>query len=131
MPLRWIAVYRDGTSLASDDAPSEQIDRGQVVRLALVDAARGYQIVVQHLEPGWRLIYRRRTELRAGQPSLVAHLLGWQQTVAGRNVQHVSVVFEDDGGGWHVENIGRWREDHPWFYPIAPVPADSNPVGGG
>ncbi len=126
--FNWVARYRDGSSLYQKDpetgveSASEHIDRSRVHALEL-RREDGAPHVVQHFEPGQRLIYRRRTAMNAvtGEQFIV-HLLGRQETIEGQNVQHISVVFENDG---HIECIGRFDEKHAWFYPPQPVPADA------
>ena len=89
-----------------------------------------------HLEPGQRLIYRRRVERTVGSEApTVCYMIGWQQTLwdksdcdpeaDGRhilwhpiNVQSIAYVFENGT----IELAGKWREDHPWFYSVQYVP---------
>jgi len=131
--LTWTALYRDGSKLhqidpvTGQETSSERIDRAKLAAICLLDGDR--PIILQRFTAGQRVIFRRRVELheQSGRKTVV-YLLGWQRTVAGCNVQHVSAVFPMPGG-WAIENIDRWREGHRWFYPIAPVPADSVPVG--
>ena len=134
--LTWTAFYRDGSKLhqidpvTGQETSSERIDRSRLAAIALYDD-RGLLVLSQHYQPGWRAVFRRRTEIcqQTGQRQVV-YLLGWQQTVEGRNVQHISAVVQRPDGGTLVQNIGRWQEGHRWLYPIVPVPADSEPVGG-
>ena len=72
----------------------------------------GNTILELHLEPGQRLIYRRRHAQTIGKPLITVTIVGWQQTIAGQNVQSIAYVFEDG----RIELAGRWKEDHPWFY---------------
>jgi hypothetical protein len=117
MPYTWRATYKDGTVLDASkdrDLTVDGLDRKQLERFELVSQA-GASLMTLHLDPGQRLIYRRRVMLAqgAGKPS-ACHLIGWQQTVGGENVQSILYVFEDDG---RVEMAGRFRENHPFFYP--------------
>jgi hypothetical protein len=141
MPLTCHVIYKDGTYLTlwqrdpdtGIEYSSEQIDREKLDTI-IVSGAAGRPLLVQWLEPGQRLILRRRVERRIGVnpatgeewPSVMVILLGWQRTIGGENVQHLSVIFENDE---HVENICRYREDHPWFYSIQEVLADRQVIG--
>ncbi len=73
-----------------------------------------------HLEPGQRLIYRRRVEQTVGGPATVCYMIGWQQTIIGENIQSIAYVFENGT----IELAGKWREDHPWFYSVQAVPSE-------
>lgn len=122
----WIAIYKDMTTLLGRDPQSgkhisaEIINRPALRAFALVNA-EGRTVLTQYLEPNMRLIYRRRTAMTQGGTREICHLLGWQQNINGRNVQHISYVFEDDG---RIEMAGRFREDNHWFIPIEYVDAD-------
>jgi hypothetical protein len=111
----WRATYKDGTVFdkSKDDALSvDRLDRKQLKQFELVNQT-GKSLMTLHLDPGQRLIYRMRGDLDRGTgKDLVCHLLGWQQTVGGQNVQSILYVFEDG----RIEMAGRFREDHPWFY---------------
>lgn len=121
--MPWVARYNDGTELTQFNADGSEhrytdIDRSKLVSFALYDADGG-KILEVHLEPGQRLIYRRRVETRDGTPLKVVYIVGWQQTIAGQNVQSICYVFPD-----HVEVAGRWRNDHPWFYSVQYYPEE-------
>jgi hypothetical protein len=73
------------------------------------------------LEPGQRLIFRRRIEQPSGGPAIVCYLAGWQQTIHGQNVQSIAYVFEE---GSRIEWAGKFREGHAWFYAVDPVPCE-------
>ncbi len=114
MPYTWRATYKDGTILDASkdhDLSVDRLDRKQIEHFELVNQA-GKSLMTLHLDPGQRLIYRRRVDKVTGAPDFVCHLLGWQQTVGGQNVQSILYVFEDG----RIEMAGRFREDHPWFY---------------
>lgn len=141
--MQWVAYYDDGTHLRQyDDAGRENkyadIGRDRLASFALYDggipldgrietlAEVKYQKATRkvfhvHFEPGQRLIYRRRVERTQGsEVPTVCHMIGWQQNVSGQNIQSIAYVFEDGT----VELAGRWREDHPWFYSVQPVPSE-------
>lgn len=117
--LSWLAVYKDGSVIPQrgengKENSTARIPRQDLVAFALINR-RGKPVIVQHFDPGQRFIYRRRTSINQQGAPQVCHLVGWQQTVAGQNVQHIAYVFED---GERVEMAGRWRDNHPWFDPI-------------
>lgn len=123
--MQWLATYTDGTTLGqyndSGEVSSEQIDRSRLATFALIseDASRILQL---HLEPGQRLIYRRRVEQSVGGSPVTCYLFGWQQTIHGQNVQSIWYVFDE---GARIELAGRFQEGHPWFYPVQLVPCEA------
>lgn len=120
MQLRWAARYRDGqvinqfqpdgTEISYDNLPR----RHDIRSFALWDRDTRKPVLTLHLDPGQRLIYRRRCWQRQGEekPHRVVYLVGWRRTLAGESVQAIAYVFEEDG---RVELAGRFREDHPVF----------------
>ena len=113
--ITWTAHYADGTTLPQHEGDKENryldIDRSRLVAFSL--RKDGQDVLTVHLDPGMRLIYRRRVFLRLGADApTVFYLVGWQKTVGGENVQAISVIAEDSG---KVHVIGRWRDDHPVF----------------
>lgn len=126
MAFSWTAIYNDGELLHQIDRitgaeySSESIDRKRLSSLVL-SGNDGLPILVQHFESGQRMIYRRRIEQTLDGSKAVCHLIGWQMTVDGRNIQHVTLVPED---GSKIVMGGKWREDHRWLYPIQAVKAD-------
>lgn len=123
--MQWVAYYNDGTHLRQyDDDGAENkyadIDRSKLDSFALYDRPATRKLLHLHLEPDQRLIYRRRVEKTVGADTdVVCYMIGWQQTIAGENVQSIAYVFDDT-----VELAGRWRDDHPWFYSVQPVPEE-------
>lgn len=126
MAFTWAAVYKDGEvfqQFSPDDGSersSERIDRKRLSSFVLY-GHDGKVLFVQNLDPGHRLIYRRRVESVPGSDTLVVHLVGWQKNVGGENVQHITYAFEKDG---RIILAGKWRDDHRWFYSVAPVAAE-------
>ena len=127
-PFSWLAVYVDGTTLwqfqDGRERSSEEIDRSRLRTLALLTKER-VPFYVQHFAPSQRMIYRRRTAMPPDGPPQVRHLIGWQQTLGGRNVQHLATVCDETG---RVECVDHWNESHPWFRPIEEVAADSTAI---
>ena len=126
--IYWKAVYKDGTSLTQFEEGIEKkypdIDRSKLVafeiRKAAVNNNPDKLFFRLHLDPGRRLIYRRRVKDNykiggtPGNPKLVpywqevVYLVGWQATIEGRNVQDIAYIFSDG----HVELAGMWRTDN-------------------
>lgn len=115
--MQWVAYYSDGSSLPQYNADGSEnkyqdIDRSRLESFALwQDSTKVFHL---HIEPGQRLIYRRRVEMPQGTS---VYLVGWQQTVGTENIQSIAYVFPNGS----VELAGRWREGHPWFYSIKAV----------
>ena len=123
--MQWLATYTDGTTLGQYNGDgveysSEHIDRSKLASFALIGEA-GDKFLQFHLEPGQRLIYRRRIEQSVGGSPTICYLAGWQQTIHGQNVQSIWYVFDE---GARLESAGRFDETHPWFYPIDLVPCE-------
>ena len=129
MPYQWKASYKDGNTIAQFDENGEErsylnhLDWDKLESFSLLDGEK--PILTLHLEEGQRLIYRRRVEMSPGSGTTgVCHLLGWQKTVNGENVQSIAYVFEDG----RIELAGKFRKDHPWFYP--PVAVEKETIAG-
>ena len=146
--MQWVAYYTDNTWLRQyDDYGAEHkytdIDRRRLASFALYDGGvdpndkmkavppgisvgapyipATRKVLHLHLEPGQRLIYRRRVEMKVGAPApVVVYMVGWQQTIDSENVQSIAYAFEDGT----IELAGRWRDDHPWFYSVQHVPSE-------
>jgi hypothetical protein len=120
MNIRWAAKYRDGSIVNQFDADGKEAStdnlkfRDEIESFALWDFDTRKPILTLHLDPGQKLIYRRRCWQRPGEekPHQVVYLVGWRRTVAGECIQSIAYVFEDTG---RVELAGRFRENHPIF----------------
>jgi hypothetical protein len=113
--MKWIAHYNDGTTLAqyNEDGSEnryQDINRDKLIAFTLWNDNK--LSLALHLQPGQRLIYRKRVEKKSGEPDIMVYLAGWQQTVNGENVQ--SIAYVTQGGEIHL--AGAFKEDHPWFY---------------
>lgn len=121
--MTWLAQYNDGSSLPQFNPDGSEnnyadIDRQRLAAFSIVkDNAPA---IVVHLDPGQRLIYRRRVAKHGNGQETVVLLVGWQATVNGRNVQSIAYVYPDAS----IHMAGEWRDDHPWFYPIQTVPCE-------
>ncbi|KKN28238.1 hypothetical protein LCGC14_0856480 [marine sediment metagenome] len=124
--LTWVAVYNDGTVLPQRNGDGSEnrygdIDRSNLVEFHLYERngnGRGRLRYALYLDPGQRLIWRRRVVMRADSEGktiseVAFHLAGWQMTVGKQNVQSIAYVPEEAP---HTFMAGRFREDHPLFY---------------
>jgi hypothetical protein len=102
------AVYTDGTYLDLKKGVSyESIDRSKLASFCLLkEDTVIFQMVLQE---GQRLIWRKRIILTPGQGEKVWHLVGWQKTIKGENIQCIGYVNEEDG---YVLMAGEWQGDH-------------------
>jgi len=118
--IRWAAKYRDGSVVDQFGPDGKEVStdalprREEIESFGLWDFETRRPVLTLHLDPGQKLIYRRRCWQRVGEakPYQVVHLVGWRRTVAGECIQSIAYVFEDTG---RVELAGRFREDHPLF----------------
>ena len=115
---KWVTVMKDGSLVEQynvDRTPreisSESIDYKNVDTFILFNDEQ--IILALHLDEGQRLIYRRRVEIKP-EGTIICHLIGWQMTVNGQNVQSIAYCFENG----MIELAGKFREGHDWFYPI-------------
>ena len=130
----WVAIYKDGqvfTQKNPQNGKSRSIAEVSVPKLsafALLNRQKKV-VLVQYMSPGQRLIYRRRTALTQNARTTAAscvscHLVGWQQDIAGRNVQHVAYCFEDG----RIQMAGNFRDHDQWMRSIQPHPYEFSAV---
>jgi len=124
MLFAWTAIYGDETTL--DQYPSEgppntylNIDRSKLVGFILYNIATKTPHVVLRLQPGQKLIYRRRhckdVYLSQGQEkNWDIHIVGFHELRNGSNNQQLAFVFPDG----RVELMDRFRADVQWFRPF-------------
>lgn len=124
--MRWRAVYSDGSCLEYNSDGSENkytnIDRQHLTQFHLLKD--NVSVLVIHLEPSRKLIYRRRVAVHVSGPKAgtqeTIYLVGWQENREGINFQVICFVFEDG----HIEILDKFRENHKWFYPIVFLPEE-------
>lgn len=104
--MSWTAYYANGTQLDQypDDGSTNtynDIDREKLVKFSLSVFDKTFTVAI---EDGRRLIYRKRVMKNPGKPDTVIHLLGWQKTVKGENIQSIMFISPDE-----VISAGRWK----------------------
>ena len=115
--IKPVVYYGDKKIKLGEEADGKKfgysdIDRDKLSAFSL--EKDGEEIIRLHLDEDKRLIWRERNYIVAGSKAKTIHLLGWQKTIKGENVQSIAYVF-DDG---KVELAGRFREGHPVFNSI-------------
>lgn len=124
MEFFWRAVYYDGSTADQYDVKGERVIRGYEdidrQRLQAFEIReKDTQNLVYRVWLGGdkRLIWRERVYIQrvgGNQYELRIHLVGWQRTVEGRNVQAIAFIFPDG----HIELIDRWHEHHEIFHSV-------------
>jgi len=115
MNFTWNAIYSDGEILAQYDEHGvkngyENIDRTRLKSFALL--ADDKLLFKLHLEPGQRLIYRRRVFIDPTDPTAPPqffYMIGWQQKIGEINTQSITYIYED----CHIEQAGIWAGGEP------------------
>lgn len=116
----WQAEYSNGSILNqyNDDGSKNsyrQIERKGLKTFSLLSVESGETTVTIELSPKKRLIWRMRTAKNLYNGTEIrVYIVGWQQKVRGRNEQEIHCVFPDG----RVETLDRFRENHPWAYPV-------------
>ena len=124
----WVAFYSDGTHL---DQRNKQytyadIDRDRLIAFSLYSPDDRNICTVDfdidnlngngNLSPK-RLVYRRRTMINLRDEQISVHLIGWQRTVYGHNIQSICYVNEENET---VVLGGQWVHNRPFMHPIQP-----------
>jgi hypothetical protein len=113
----WRAIYENGESLSQIAPDGKENSYGDIDKRALTKFILyryGEPIVVVHLDPNKKLIYRMRRAMDNHGAEETVYLVGWQENRNGMNIQMIVFLFEDD----HIEVVDRFHEGHPWFYPV-------------
>lgn len=114
--MKWKAIYSDDTHLDqfNDDGTANNyadIDRN---KLSAFDIINNDKLILHvNLNDKKRLIYRRRVrqKLSTGAQTVV-YLVGYQQTIGGKNVQVVNHIYEDG----HIEQHDTYKGGEPQYY---------------
>lgn len=123
--LTWKADYGDSCLTQYNEDGTENkygdIDRQSLKRFILMDGDKVRFIL--HVDPGKRLIYRRRTAIDVmSRVQEVVYIIGYQENIQGYNKQALNFYFESTG---HVETMDRFKEEHRWFYPVQFLPEET------
>lgn len=115
--VTWKAMYEDGTEVnqfQSDgvELSSDSISRDHVKSMTLFKG--GVPVATLDIEPGQKLVYRRRTTMTVGGPRDVCHILGWRQRQGDDIKSRVLFYFENKD---KVEEIDGFRDYHPYDPP--------------
>lgn len=116
----WQAVYDDLSFLdqISDGKTNSyhEIDRSKLMEFRLIEPKTGRVFFIMELDKEKRLIFRRRVSMNAstGETMAVVYLVGWQQTVNGKNVQSLFWVLPD----LSVLNTGAFKENSHFLYDV-------------
>lgn len=121
--FRWVAHYNDGRALYQEKPDGSKHTYADIERDKLVafDLWVGDRLIVRvDLRPDRlgdspkRLIWRMRHLMNDKGRDDVIHLVGWQRTVGGENVQAICYVFEDGA----VLLSGEWGGEGGYMHPI-------------
>ena len=78
-------------------------------------------IFTMHLEEGQKPIFRRRGLTSSidldKHPEPIVYIVGWRQKVGGKDIQSITYICDWIGRGFQIHQAGRFKEDHPFFYP--------------
>jgi len=127
----WVAVYDaneedylfqyapDGTENRYGD-----IDRERLKEFHVIDRKSNRTLFAVALEPGQRLIFRKRISMSGivGEKMWEILLVGWQQTINGKNVQSLNWIFPDGS----IIQTGKFQEAHPIFYSVELLDFEKN-----
>ena len=116
--IQWVAEYNDGSHMNQYNGDGSEnkyidIDRDKLSKFIILKNNNPFLIL--NLTPNKKLIYRKRVaQSLLTNSKQEVHLVGWQETINGKNIQNISFLF-DDG---HIEVLDRFYNNHKWFYPI-------------
>jgi hypothetical protein len=99
--MKWLAVYKDQSYLKQYNADGSEnkyadINRDQLLAFALLSDENKLVLSVEFERPTQKLVYRRRvfTDL-VGKIKGVIYLVGWHETINGKNIKCISYVYPD------------------------------------
>jgi hypothetical protein len=116
--LSWFAEYQDGSRFPqiAEDGTERSYDnipnRDSIACFCLFKVEDKKPVFTLYLDPGQKLIYRRRVFKVLGGTDKIFYLVGWRKTVGGECVQAISYIHEETN---YVQMAGKFREDHPLF----------------
>jgi hypothetical protein len=114
--FNWRAIYNDNTFLNQyrKDGTANgygNIDRTKLKSFEMYNTKDNKSILKLDLEPGQRLIARRRTWQDLNTNEIIGYvwLIGWQKTINGKNKQTVYHILPDG----KIEKHGKWFGGQP------------------
>lgn len=123
--LEWIAFYGDDSFLPQFEEDGTEnsygkIERERLTEFRMLNRQTGAAVLVLSLDPGCRLIYRRRNFMNgiSGDKENLIYLVGWQKTIKGENVQSLNWILQDGT----IINTGRFVEGHVYLNDIVFLP---------
>ena len=127
--FHWIAHYNDGINLDQRDGYTySDIDRSKMEAFGLYNGDRPIVMVDFRDNTGGdpevsprRLIWRKRSLMRSDGVRVSVHLVGWQRTVADRNVQAICYI---NGDGTIIMG-DQWMESRPLVHPVELAPSET------
>lgn len=118
MKFRFRAHYNDGSTLTEDPtkefANYSNINRHKLVMFELFNIENNQPVLKIKIDPGQRLIWRRRKAIEPGGDEKTVHIVGKQQTINGKNYQGIALLY-DDGTS---EFFDKFNPKHPWLHPV-------------
>lgn len=137
MTYEWKANYEDGTSLPQYNEDGSKniytdIDRSKLVSFEILNlieqkdeegkVIKSEKKIIHNLKlaKGQRLICRQRKFMRNDMVNNIVWIVGWQQTVEGKNIQSIAYIYPDG----KIEMSGSWKEYHPLFRKIELLPIE-------
>ena len=116
--LSWIAIYKDGSvhEYSAQKFSIDKVDNDKLDKFQIKSEGSDIPYLQIHFDdPRKRLIYIRRTERISTLPEpLICHIVGWQMTVKGENIQNINYVFETIVWSKGTDQSGRkhmiWQE---------------------
>jgi hypothetical protein len=120
--FKFTALYANRDKLTLSDTLSfDNIPREGLVGMQ-VTVNEKTELFTLHLEPEQKLIYRYRPVRTPGrkpedESEPFVYLVGWRQKVGGKTIQSITYLVDWIGKGFTMHQAGKFRDDHPWFYP--------------
>lgn len=119
MSLEWIAIYKDSSVLTQFNEDGTEnlyldINRNKLSEFRL-HRPDGELVFSLKLDPDQRLVFRRRNFLTEAGDKVTWNILGWQQTINGKNIQSINYINDE---GLPIIAAGKFNEDHPLYRSI-------------
>lgn len=116
--ISWFAEYEGGKRFPAigpdgKERSYDHLENRDAIRVfCLFEVESKNPVFTLHLDPGQKLIYRRRVFKPVGGKDQVFFLVGWRRTINGESIQSIAYVHEETG---YVQMAGKFRENHSLF----------------